>query len=80
VSAADEKEDVVDDPDTVDRIANALAHWRGVAKEALSEVERLEAENARIRAVLDAAIAVDRSPGYLEHQALHETLKAAGAR
>ncbi len=80
MSTADENEGVTDDPDTVDRIANALAHWRGVAKEALSEVKRLEVENARFRAVVNAAITVDKSPGYLEHQALHEALNAMGAR
>lgn len=43
-------------------------------------IKELQAENVRIRAVLAAAVAVDKSPGYLEHKALHDALKAAGIR
>lgn len=64
--------------DAVEQIARTLAHWRCVAEEAMSEVERLEAENAKLRAVAVAALAAYKSPGYSEHTKLAEALTAAG--
>lgn len=62
------------------RLLLALERTRAVAKEAIAEVERLATANARLRAIVDAAIAVDKSPGYRECMALRETLKSMGTR
>lgn len=52
------------------------AIWQKQRDQALEECERLRDENAKLRAVADAARAAVKSPGWVEHLAIDTALKA----